>query len=100
MTRRRHRDAGALFGRALVKRACATGEPLDLGSVRSQDWNSATFEGERIEIDLPRVDPAARWLADLADAELHVTGYLIADVALRRADGRVTGIDALLIRDR
>lgn len=98
MTARLREDAGALLGRALTLFAREHGRTLVLGAVRTQPWASATFEGERVVIDVSYPVADAAWLADLVEAELHVRGYLVADLAVDDTADDAVSIEALLIR--
>ncbi len=81
-----------------------------LRDFRSVDWQSLTFIGERLEMELrippPDADRVASRLVDrLADAEFAIPGQIVADIGLRRPpsgepDGSVTlHIEALTIAE-
>ncbi|TMJ18073.1 MAG: hypothetical protein E6G94_00755 [Alphaproteobacteria bacterium] len=57
-----------------------------LTGIRSVDWQSLTFAGERHEIDFRFAGPNARAVAEqflvgLADAEFCISGHIVADIA-------------------
>lgn len=87
MTRRAISPAASRLHRALAARA---GVPLDrilLTDVRSVDWQSLTFTGERHHLALrvpgPGSGEIARRMCDgLTDAEFSIPGVLVADVAV------------------
>lgn len=85
--------AGGLL-RALLARAGEERNRILLTELRSTDWQSLTYTGERHEIRLriagPRAGELLEWLtAGLADAEFSVPGQIVADVAVagRPVDG-------------
>ena len=84
-----------MFRRALIAWAGEHGRVLTVGAIRARPWASATFEGERVAVALAPTDLDAAWSAGLAEAELHVRGYLVADLSVE-AGGAM--LEALLIR--
>ena len=73
--------------RGLIARAGTDRHRIYLTDFRSVDWQSLTFMGERHEIRLRVAGPDApalvgRLLDRLDQAEWHVPGHLVADVAL------------------
>lgn len=101
--------AGALL-RALL---CRTGIPRNrilLSEVRSVDWQSLTFVGERHEIDLRVAEPGADAIVNtltnaLAEQEFAIDGQIVADIQLvsgpsRQPDGSIAvRIEALTIAE-
>jgi hypothetical protein len=86
-------DAAAGLLRGLLARAQIDRNRILLRALRSVDWQSLTFVGERHEISLrvPGPDAACivRRLTDgLQDAEFSLTGHIVADVALAAAPRR------------
>jgi len=103
------RAAAALL-RALIARACADRDRILLTDVRSTDWQSLTFTGERHQIALRVTGPDSadiveRMCAGLADAEFSIAGLLVADIAVvgtaqRTPDGATElTIEALTLTD-
>ena len=77
--------AGSGLLRALIGRARVSRDRILLTAIRSDDWQSLTFTGERhlIELRIPR--PNSREIADrltdrLEDAEFSIPGVLVADI--------------------
>ncbi|WP_375426829.1 hypothetical protein [uncultured Sphingomonas sp.] len=99
MTARPFRDLAALLARALVAHARDRRCGFAIGDATGRPWASATFEGERVSIELRRVDPGAAWLADLPDADLLVRGHHVADLVVERLGPTTIRIHALLLRD-
>lgn len=102
-------SAGALL-RALVARDPDARDRILLTDVRSTDWQSLTFTGERHRITLSVVGAdseriAERLCAGLGDAEFTIPGLLVADIAIagnsrRPTDGAVElVVDALTISE-
>ena len=97
--------ASALL-RALLERAGAPRDRILLTDVRSTDWQSLTFIGERHELQL-RVPGAIaeRLCAGLDDAQFDIPGQIVAEIAVRgaprrQADGAVLiDIEALTIEE-
>ena len=101
--------ASALL-RALLERAGAPRDRILLTDVRSTDWQSLTFIGERRELQL-RVPGAGsgaiaeRLCAGLDDAQFGIPGQIVAEIAVRgaprrQADGAVLiDIEALTIEE-
>ena len=81
--------------RGLLKRAGVDGNRILLTELRSIDWQSLTFVGERHQIRLRISGPdaeavVARLTAGLEDAEFTVPGHIVADIVLSgrpRGDG-------------
>ena len=72
--------------RAVSRHADMIGHRILLTDVRSVDWQSLTFTGERHEISLTLAEPAAqsdvRALIDaLEQAEYSIPGHIVADIA-------------------
>ena len=96
--------------RALNAHASVPRDRILLTHLRSVDWQSLTFVGERHEISLriagPNADAiAGRLTKGLEDADFAVPGHIVADIALvrgpnRTADGSVElTIEALTIAE-
>ena len=71
--------------RALLARSGKDRDRILLSEVRSVDWQSLTFTGERHVISLRIVEPdaaaiAARLTAGLEHAEFEVAGHIVADI--------------------
>lgn len=101
--------ASALL-RALLDRAGVTRDRILLTEVRSTDWQSLTFIGERHRIGLRIPGAGSGALAErlcdgLEDAEFHIPGQIVADIAVpggpcRASDGgMLITIEALTIAD-
>ena len=72
--------------RAISSQADTLGHRIFLIDVRSIDWQSLTFTGERHEISLTLADPATRSDAQglidaLEQAEYSIAGHIVADIA-------------------
>lgn len=102
--------AAAALLRAIIDRGECDRANVLLSEIRSTEWRSLTFTGERHEIELKLTGPTAwlngqRLIAGLADAEFAISGHLVADVAVtagpaRSFDGTVVlTIEALTIED-
>ena len=96
--------------RALIARAGLTVNRILLTDIRSTDWQSLTFVGERHQLELRITGPdamaAARRLCDgLEEAEFQIPRQIVADIAvigeLRSSqDGSVTvKIEALTVEE-
>ncbi|MDQ3246968.1 MAG: hypothetical protein M3Q52_08810 [Pseudomonadota bacterium] len=77
--------AGAALVRALLARARVDRDRILLASIRSTDWQSLTFTGERheFELNVPGQDSAtvAAALADgIEEAEFTIPGQIVADI--------------------
>jgi hypothetical protein len=102
-------SAAAGLLRGLIARSGARRSEVLLTEVRSTDWRSLTFDGERHEIGMRFVGPAAAEDADrltqgLADQEFTIPGTIVVDIVLAGrcvglTDGSVSvAIEALTIR--
>lgn len=96
--------------RALTARAGADPDRILLTDVRSAEWQSLTFTGERHQLALrvTGVDSAViveRMCAGLEDAEFRIAGLLVADIGVagsprRTPDGAIEIIvEALTLED-
>ena len=103
------RAASALL-RALIARSGAPPDRILLIDVRSVDWRSLTFSGERHSIELRVSAPHSaaiveRMCAGLEDTEFSIPGIVVADIHVaeapsRSADGSTSlTIEALTIAD-
>ena len=102
--------AAAGLLRALVARAGIDRDRILLTEIRSVDWQSLTFVGERHELDLrvtgPNAEQVAAHITDgLSEAEFNVPGQIVADINLKKppssnGDGSVTlHLEALTITE-
>lgn len=96
--------------RALVGRARVPRDRILLTNIRSVDWQSLTFTGERHQIDIRVPGPNSgeiveRMCARLEDAEFSIPGVLVADIGVKgearlALDGSTSlSIEALTITD-
>ena len=94
--------------RALIARAGVPRDRILLTDVRSTDWQSLTFVGERHEFSLRipgRDSPSVveQMCAGLEDAEFSIAGQIVADIAVlgqptRGCDGSTSiTIEALTV---
>jgi hypothetical protein len=94
--------------RALLERSGVPRDRVLLTNLRSVDWQSLTFTGERHELELRITGPdpvavAERMTAGLSDAEFQLPRHVVADIGLGgeaqcNSDGSVTvAIEALTI---
>ena len=101
--------AAAGLLRELIARSGANRSEILLTEVRSTDWRSLTFDGERHELGLRFIGPGAEREADrmvdgFEDHEFAIPGTIVVDIALvgrcvGLADGSVSlAIEALTIR--
>jgi hypothetical protein len=84
--------AGNLL-RALIARAKVPRDRILLTDVRSVDWQSLTFVGERHHFDLRIAPPDSRDVVDrlcdgLEDAEFSIPGMFLADITVVGAPAR------------
>lgn len=87
--------ASALL-RALAARSRASRDRILLSDVRSVDWQSLTFTGERHEIELRVPGPNSREIIDrmcdrIGDAEFAIGGLIVADIGI--AEGPSLALD-------
>jgi len=87
--------------RGLIARAGVATDRILLSSVRSIDWQSLTFVGERHEIELRIAPPEAERVATqicerLGEAEFAIPGHILADIAVRGRPRRSEDGSALL----
>jgi hypothetical protein len=101
-------EAASGLLRALIARGGVSRDRILLSELRSVDWQSLTFIGERHQIGLripgPDADSIARRLtAGIEEAEFEISGHLVADISLseapqRNADGSISvEIEALTV---
>ncbi|QIL02727.1 hypothetical protein G7078_07985 [Sphingomonas sinipercae] len=100
--------AAAGLLRALLARANVNRDRVLLTEFRSTDWQSLTFVGERHSFALRISGPDAGAVEadltrELSEAEFHIPGHLVADIAVRDeprrdADGSIwLEIEALTV---
>jgi len=87
--------AAAALLRGLIARSGASRNQVLLTEVRSVDWRSLTFDGERHEIALRFTGPGAgreaeRMLDGLDEHEFRLPGAIVADISVA---GRCVGLD-------
>ncbi len=102
------RAAGGLL-RGLLARAAEDRDRFLLIAIRSTDWQSLTFTGERHLLTLRITPPdapaiAGRFAAGLEDHEFDIPGETVADIkiaapVMSECDGVIVTIEALTIRD-
>jgi len=96
--------------RALIARAGVPADRILLTEVRSIDWQSLTFIGERHEFGLRIIGPGASAIAErlwtgLDDAEFQIPRRIVADIAMAGQpalgrDGSVSiAIEALTVEE-
>ena len=94
--------------RALIARAGVSTDRILLTEVRSTDWQSLTFIGERHEFGLRILGPDASGIVEplctgLEDAEFRIPSRIVADIAMvgqpaRGRDGSISiAIEALTV---
>lgn len=101
--------AAAQLLRSLLSRTGVARDRVRIGAIRSVDWQSLTFTGERHEIGLtipgPDAPATASLLRDgLEEAEWPLTGHVVADILVvgERAgdDGEIhLDLEALTLSD-
>ena len=87
--------AAAGLLRELIARSGASRSEVLLTDVKSVDWRSLTFDGERHEIALRLTGPQAALEADrmvdrIEDHEFAISGAIVADIAVM---GRSVSLD-------
>lgn len=87
--------AAAALLRGLIARSGASRSEILLTDVRSVDWRSLTFDGERHEIAMRFTGPGAardaeRMLAGIEEHEFALPRAIVADI---RVTGRCIGLD-------
>ena len=80
-------SAASSLLRALVGRAQVSRDRILLSDVRSVDWRSLTFNGERHQIELRVTAPDSRLIVDrmcagLEDAQFSIPGVIVADIGV------------------
>jgi hypothetical protein len=102
--------AAAALLRAIIARARVPRDRIFLTDVRSIDWRSLTFTGERhqIELRVPGADSGPvvrRMCAGLEEAEFSIPGVIVAEICVagrprRDVDGSTSiTIEALTVAD-
>ena len=109
MTRLPMSKAAAAVLRALLARTGEEQNRILLSGLRSTDWQSLTFTGERHQFAFHIVGSDAaivhdRLVTGLADAEFTIAGQIVADIearpAIRSADGSIdVTVEALTIAE-
>jgi len=95
--------------RGLIARGCCSRDRILLTELRSTEWQSLTFVGERHQLQL-RIDGpdaaeiASRIITGIEDAEFAVGGHIVADISATREqnaenDGVTVRLEALTIED-
>jgi hypothetical protein len=97
MTMRLPADPAALLAKAIAQHT--QGCSFQLGQLRTRPWVSATFEGQRVEIELNGVEPGAAWLAELPETELKVRRHYVADLVVLATGPSSVRVEALLLLD-
>jgi hypothetical protein len=88
--------------RALLARAAGDRHRILLTEVRSTDWQSLTFTGERHELTLRitgdrSLTAAERMIEGLAEAEFAIAGHIVADIAASLAgSGRNESVSVVI----
>lgn len=80
---RRRIDPTRRLARAILTSARAAGCELVPVAERSKPWNTATFDGLRLEYTFNAVagDALDRWLEQLPSVDFRTPGHLVADIA-------------------
>ena len=101
--------AGSGLLRAILNRAGVDSDRILLSDIRSRDWQSLTFVGERHSIALRIIGPAAdataqNLLSGIEEAEFVIPGQIVADISAAppasQPDGSLTlAIKALTISE-
>lgn len=100
-------SAAAQMLRSLLTRTGLDRDRVFIGNIRSVDWQSLTFTGERHELSLRLVGPAAaaaraQLRTGLDDAEWRLNGHVVVDILIVgeqvESDGSITvHIEALTL---
>lgn len=108
MTRLPMSRAAAALLRCLLARTDVSRDRILLSDVRSVDWQSLIFIGERHEMRFHIPGPGAesvfqRLTSGLSEAELSIPGQIVADIRAERepcsGDGISVAIEALTIEE-
>ena len=102
--------AAAHLLRALLARAAQERDRFLLTSIRSTDWQSLTFSGERHVLTLRVIPPDAasiahRFVAGIEDHEFMIPGETVADITATAGASADSGdsvelrVEALTIRE-
>lgn len=77
-------DPATQLERALMRGAADAGIALHVESAASTPWASVTFTGARhhLRVVAPASPALNAWLAGLPEAEFHLRGHLVADLAV------------------
>jgi hypothetical protein len=99
-------DVATLVERTLIADAAACDVALEIGTVSSRRWASATFVGARVVIEVagPAGTAALRWISALPEAEFAIRGHLMADIAVTRhergAERFAATVELLMLEER
>lgn len=69
---------------------------------RAQDWHSATFSGQRLQLDIRMADDdelAEAFAQSLAEHEFALPHWLVADILVTGRSGDLLMVEALLLDD-
>lgn len=103
---RRRIDPTRRLARAFLTNARAAGCEIELVADRYKPWNSATFDGLRLEFTFNAVvgDALDRWLEELPGVDFRTPGHLVADIATASVawgnDVATVLINALTVEER
>jgi hypothetical protein len=75
--------------RGLIARGCCSRDRILLTELRSTEWQSLTFLGERHQLHLQIAGPEAAEIADriatgIEEAEFAISGHIVADISCAR----------------
>ena len=74
--------ASASLSRALTAAAAKAGTSITIAHDEAVPWSSATFNGARHHVEATTPLGAAAWLAEIEQAELPLSGHLLAGLAV------------------
>ena len=75
--------------RGVIARGCCSRDRILLTELRSTEWQSLTFLGERHQLQVQIAGPDAAEIADriaagIEDAEFAISGHIVADISCSR----------------
>lgn len=81
---RARRDVGGRLERALIAAAARAGHAIGITGTRSTPWASVTFTGARHRLTIEAVATPGlhAWIAELPEADLPLSGHIVADLAV------------------
>lgn len=97
---KRAMNPARLLARILAADALGADVVFRVDGEKRGEWNSALFEGERIELNV-RVtgERSSEWLSGLPDVDLRLPGWFVAELVAEPTGDGSARLDALLLRE-